>query len=291
MLTPGTQENLEKKFTLSRNNLLAVIAFTCVNIVLALTNADFYFLYSASIPLYFLFLDSVFYTLTDTFSFSSLGIIAAFASVSLYGIFWVLSKNYKGFIIAALAYFSIDVFVTLLLLASMAGDLEVFSIIELLFMGWIMFHLINGTIAWAKMRKLPPLDETMQYGQNNTGTEAGNMGAEQRTIPVAQIPPSAAIRQAAKRGRVLAEYNYNNVDIALKRTTKTTELIVNDMVYAERTGINERKSYTLEANVYNIIITATIEVPPLTTQMISGALPTIYLYVNGALVDTKTRYY
>jgi hypothetical protein len=72
------------------------------------------------------------------------------------------------------------------------------------------------------------------------------------------------------------------------------------MVYAEKTGLHEGKTYILEANVNNAIINATTEI--MTTKeaiakevtekdKIKDFLPTVYLYVNGNLVAEKVRYF
>ena len=286
----NTREQLEKKFNMSRNNLLAVIAFTCINLILALTNSDLYFLFSASIPLILLYLGSEFVWHNGTIMFSAIGIAAAFTSVSLYGVFWILSKNYRAWIIGALVYFSIDILVSLLFLFVLADGIEAFSIIELVFLAWIMYYLITGTVTWSKLRKLPVYDESLLSHQNLIEAEQIKVAAEHRTIPIAQIPPSTAIRRPSKRGKVLASHNYNNVEIIVKRSASVTELIINDMVYAEKTGLHEKESYTLEANVYNVIINATMEIPSLTTQF-KGVLPTLYLYVNGNLTASKVRHY
>ena len=44
------KEELENKYKSSLSNLLLVMAFTAINIVLLVTNADTYFLFSAFIP-------------------------------------------------------------------------------------------------------------------------------------------------------------------------------------------------------------------------------------------------
>jgi len=99
------------------------------------------------------------------------------------------------------------------------------------------------------------------------------------------------IRRPKKGGQILATQNYSNMEIIVKRTYKTTELIVNDMVYAERSGVHEKESYTLDANVYDVIVNVVMDIPSFMTQVQSSTLPTMYLYVNGNLTATKVRYY
>lgn len=151
-----TRAQLEKKYNISRNNLLAVIALTVLNIILALLDTDLFFLFSASIPMYLLYWDSWYSTITGILTFSPIGVTAAFVTVSIYGVFWWLTQKYKGWIIAALVYFSIDVLVSLWLLVFVVDSFDFSFVIEILFMGWIMYSLISGTLAWSRLRELPP---------------------------------------------------------------------------------------------------------------------------------------
>jgi hypothetical protein len=198
------RELLEKKFNTSRNNLLAVIVFTCVNLLLAITETNLYFLFSANIPMYLLYFGSEYSLVSESFSFSSFGIIAAFLSVSIYGVFWYVAKKYRGWIIAALVYFSIDALLLMLFTASLSEEFDFSLIIDLAFTSWIMYYLITGTRAWYKLSKMPPDDESGQGEQIYDGVEQGKADngeivLEEKTIPVAQMPPSIAIRTQPKR--------------------------------------------------------------------------------------------
>ena len=279
----NARAQLERTFSISRNNLLAVLAFTCINLVLALTQSDFFFLFSARIPLILLYIDAYEWT-AGSYDFSMFGIIAAFSAVSLYAIFWGVAKKHRAWIIAALVYFSLDILLTVIFVLAAGVEFEVFSIIEIAFMAWILFYLISGTRAWSKLRKMPLQDESIQF-------EQGYVDPQRNTIPVVYIPPSAGIRRPSKRGQILATQKYSNMEIVVKRALKTTELIINDMVYAEKTGVHEKESYTLNANVYNVIVNVVMDIPSFITQVQSNTLPTMYLYVNGSLVATKVRHY
>ena len=152
------REKLEKKYNTSRGTLFFIIAFTCVNIMLVLLNSGSYFLFSASIPMFFLFLGSELVELNGTISVSIYGVVGAFISVAIYGSIYFLIRNHRAWIIAALVYFSIDVLIkfALFLTVPLLVAARAFSIIELVIMTLIMYRLIIGTIAWSKLRKLPP---------------------------------------------------------------------------------------------------------------------------------------
>jgi len=156
-----TRAQLEKKYNISRNNLLAVIALTVLNIILALLDTDLFFLFSASIPMYLLYWDSWYSTITGILTFSPIGVTAAFVTVSIYGVFWWLTQKYKGWIIAALVYFSIDVFVSVWILIFLIEGFEIALLIEIAFMAWIMYYLIAGTIAWSKLRDLQTQEQAV----------------------------------------------------------------------------------------------------------------------------------
>lgn len=300
----ATRERFEKTFNTSRLNLLFVVIFTSVNVLLTITNSDFHLLFSASIPILLFYTGLEFYELYGNPSFYTIGIIAAFVAIFFYALCWLLSKNRGGWIVVALVYFSIDVLILVGLAFSVAGGISFNMIVEMAFFAWIFYYLISGTRAWYNLKNMPPHDDSEQgqvlQGQffDETVSEAnlGQMVSENtvklsKTIPIAQIPSTIAIRiQNEKKGRILISQNYNNMEILVKRAFGVTELIVNGRVYAEKTGIIEH-SYVLEVNVNNTIINLTMESPPWKVAIEKEALPTMYLYVNGNLLAEKVRYY
>ena len=285
-----TREAITKTYNLARGNLAAVIIFTCINIFLIISNSNLFFLFSASIPIFLLYQGAEFSAWTGSYSFALSGIVLAFAAVSSYAIFWLLTRWHKGWILAALMFFTLDILLLLwLILAFPLPNSGGSVVIELAFRAWIMYYLIIGTRAWYQLKQMPPADEPIydDFGEPITPIAE----SQNRTIPVAQTPPSSPIRHSPKKGRALVSQNYNNMDIVVKRTFGVTELVVDGMVYAEKTGVHEGKPYILEANVNNVIIHATAEIPSVKEQMKTGTLPTTYLYVNGNLVAEKKRYF
>jgi len=219
-----------------------------------------------------------------------LGITAAVLTTSIYVVLWILSKKFKGLIIAALVYFSID---TLILLGITGfvivnGEFEFFIIIEIMFSAWIIYYLISGTVAWAKMRKLPIDQDNINANAEEDDETADNIP---KTIAIAQILPTTALRQASKRGRKLIKANYNNMEIIVSRKLNVTELIVDGTVYAEQTGIREGTSYTLEVNVNGVIINVTTVIPTIKEAFKNETHTKVILYVNGNLLAEKARYF
>ncbi|MCL2526021.1 MAG: hypothetical protein FWE46_03095 [Coriobacteriia bacterium] len=157
----GPRESAEKRFESSRNGLLAVLALTCVNIALVIANFDLFFLFSAYLPMDLLFMGAEFYGAHD-FTFSTLGIIAAFAATSVYGIIWLATKKYRVWMIAALVYFLLDIALSVpWLIGQFAGEFDFTLVIELGFIAWILYYFVTGVIAWYQLKTMPEDDPTL----------------------------------------------------------------------------------------------------------------------------------
>ena len=160
---------LEHKYNAARSNLLLVIVFTVVNIVLLAAKSNLYFLFSASIPYFLTDLGMAlcgmhpdeYYEgigasvefLPNTFFFVML--VLAFITVTLYFLCWLFSKQQRvGWMIFALVLFALDT-LALFFLVGISVD----SIFDILFHGWVLYYLIVGLSAHAKLKKLPPEEE------------------------------------------------------------------------------------------------------------------------------------
>jgi predicted nucleic acid-binding Zn ribbon protein len=157
------------KFEKARNNLLTVIAFTVVNLILIAFDAGINFLFSATLPQYIFQLGKVLDSEIGSSIFTIAGLIVAFITIIPYFIFWILAKRARGLILAALIFFGIDSLILLFLILSMEFNFS--FLLEIVFHGWILYYLINGVIAWFKMRDVNK-DEFMAVLQgiksNNT---------------------------------------------------------------------------------------------------------------------------
>ena len=144
-------------FGTARNNLLLVVAFTFINIMLIAFESDFYLLFSARLPVEILL---AFQSLTPELgaAASTIGMLVALFGVFLYFLCWLLSKRIRAFILVALIFFTTDTVLFLMLIGTliMFGDIDFFVIVAIAFYGWILFYLITGTVAWAKLRGITP---------------------------------------------------------------------------------------------------------------------------------------
>jgi len=139
-----------QKFEKARNNLLAVILFTVVNLFLSAFNADLTFLFSATLPQFVFAVVKAIDPDTGSNIFIIAGLIIAFITIIPYFIFWILARRARGLILAALIYFGMDSFLLIILVLDMESKAS--FLLEIVFHVWILYYLITGVTAWFKMR-------------------------------------------------------------------------------------------------------------------------------------------
>jgi len=159
------RQMLENTVNNTRHNLLLVLAFTVINILLLVSNANSYFLFSAYVPYmlvdYGMYYGGMYpteyygeYLSEVTFlgkGFFGVMLVIAVVVLALYLLCWVFAKkNPKGWLIFALVLFSIDTAVLLLWL-----EISVDLFMDYLFHGWVIVSLAKGLSAMNKLKKLP----------------------------------------------------------------------------------------------------------------------------------------
>ena len=165
-------------YNTARSNLLLVVAFTVVNLVLSLINADVYFLFSATGPQ---FLMGIGLLAEDSLVLTVCAVLA-FLGAGVYLLCWLLSKKHRGWMIVALVLFSLD---TLAALGMLLADTSM--IIDVAIHGWVLFYLITGTSAMVKMKKNPEL-----------AVEPAAIPVDEAVYaPVYQVPAEAAVEVPA----------------------------------------------------------------------------------------------
>jgi hypothetical protein len=169
------REELQRKYNNSRVELLVVLIFTVVNLF-AVSFADRYFLFAATIPM-LLPLFSVGIT-ADPELMTEMGLMAEDATVLLivglvvgliltlpYLFCWIFSKKRVGWMVAALVFFGID---CLFLLVTF--DLSMIP--DILIHAWVMFYLITGVINGFKLKKMPEDEPLPEFGAAEGDTPA-----------------------------------------------------------------------------------------------------------------------
>jgi len=161
----------EQRYKTSRMNLLLVVAFTAVNLLLLITNADSYFLFSAFVP-YFIatvgmlicgrFPEEYYTDGLEEMTFLGDSVFAILLVISavitlLYLLAWLLSsKNRVGWLIFSLVFFSLDTIGMLFI-----NGISVESVMDILFHAWVIYYLVIGIQAHYKLKKLPVEEESV----------------------------------------------------------------------------------------------------------------------------------
>ena len=138
------KNELQKKYSQARSNLLIIIVFTLINIALLFTSSNTMFLFSITIP-YWLTAFAYYLELTSLY-------IVAGAIVLAYAAFWFFSKKHYGWFIPALVFFVLDT----IYLGYMTVDLaEGSNIIDILIHVYVLYYLGAGIYFGRKLKNLP----------------------------------------------------------------------------------------------------------------------------------------
>ncbi len=273
--TNSKPNNLETKYNNSIANLLLVVAFSAVNIVLLLVNADTYFLFSAFIPyfavdygMYFcgMYPEEYYYDVPDMVfedkSLLAITVAVAVVILLIYALCWYLAKKKKiGAVIFALVLFLIDTG-AMLWLTGFSMD----SIFDILIHIWVASYLVIAIVTYFKIKKTPdaPCDELAEAAESSDENAAeGN---------------SAVLRMAEDvKCRVFVEAETMGMHIIFRRVKRTNELVINGCVYDEYVALAEF-AHTLTANVGGHKVEANYD----------GA-SSVKIFVDSELVAKKMR--
>lgn len=230
-------QKLENRYKGSINNLLVIVLFSVVNIVLLVTNANSYFLFSAFIP-YFLadygmyycgmYPEDYYYDVGEMEfldkSYFVYALVIAAVILLVYLLCWFMAKKKKiGWVIAALIFFALD---TAAMLFFMGINMDMFM--DILIHIWVFGYLINAIVVYRKMKKAPEMEEI---------TEEAFVGQDYPQIP----QNSKVLRMAdtdVKSKTFLEAEKFGHV-IVYRRVKTTNELVVDGRVYDEYVALVE----------------------------------------------------
>lgn len=240
---PMTKRELyERNYNNGITNLLLVVAFSVINIVLLVTNADTYFLFSAFVPYCFVDLgmyytgmypEEYYYGIDSAEfldkSFLAVTVVIAAVVVLLYLLCWFFAKKKKiGWVIFAVVMACIDTVAMLIF-----WGIQLDTLVDIIFHAWIIFSLVNAVVTYNKLKKLPE--------------EAVEVIPEEN----AQILQNSTVLRMAdteEKARTLLEAEENGYHVVYRRIKRINELIVNGRVYDEYVALIE-KPHTLTAIV------------------------------------------
>ncbi len=219
----------ENKVRTARANLIVVIAFTVLNILMAAFQAEYYLLFSAQMPLFFVGIGIG----TENTTALIVCTVLAILSVVPYFLCWLFSKKHYGWMIGALCYFAVDCLFLLLFF-------DISLIVDILFHAWIVYYLIIG-IKYGRIlheQKEESFEAAPVY--EGVATEATEIAVEH--TPAAEEAPaggnSLPVRPASvpegTKVKVYVEAEHNGHKISYRRVGKNTEeLVIDETVYAE----------------------------------------------------------
>lgn len=159
-LTP--RQKYESQYKTSTANIILVVAFTAINVVMLIANANSYFLFSAFLPYYAVDLGmylcgkypAEYYYGDEEFfdpSFFAVAVAVAVVMILFYLLCWFMAKKGKSaWMVVALIGFAIDTAAFFAL-----GGFSEDGIIDVVFHVWVIVSLIMGVTAKSKLKKLP----------------------------------------------------------------------------------------------------------------------------------------
>lgn len=148
-----SKENLLRRMASARHSLLLIMIFTVVNMVMAVLDANTYFLFSLSVPYYL----SALGILMDggaVGTFAVTGLVIGAAILVVYLLCWLLSKKKQGWLTAALVLMVLDT-AALALFTFTLFDNPAVNLVDFLLHGWMIWDLVKGVSAAGKLKKLP----------------------------------------------------------------------------------------------------------------------------------------
>ena len=160
----NSREYLLRQVANGRYSLLLIVILTVVNLIMTILDTNTYFLFSASVPYYLVFVGmgiengfvdgawNVKGTLTYT------GLVIALVIVAVYLLCWLLSKERAGWLTAALVLFIIDT-VALVVITFALYDSPMGKLVDFLLHIWAIVELVQGVRGSKKLKALPPAEE------------------------------------------------------------------------------------------------------------------------------------
>ena len=241
---PAEEMLLQSRYDGARKNLFLVVVFSLINLVLLAVNSFTYFLFSASIPYILLseikYLCGMFPEEFYDFDYAEalffprvlfwIALVVAVLIVAFYVLCFFLSgKNRVGWLIAALAFFTLDT-VAMFLYYGISSDM----IMDIVFHAWVIVSLSVGIYAHFKRKKLmeswTDVERTSgEWGEGDDAIEQGVPGDS----------PARGMADLNAKYRILLQTEQFGHTVIYRRVGKTNELVIDGKVYDEYTASME----------------------------------------------------
>lgn len=269
----NTLEAHIKRYSSARNDLLAMILLTVINIVMMFFGSESMMLFSASIP-YFAVGSGYWYDDREVLVF---GIVIAVVSIALYLLCWFMSKKKYQWLIVASALFAIDTAAMLWLYIS-SGDISS-GIFDIVIHAFVLYYLVVGIITGKKLKELKANENTLGEGIAEKNASELTYSEETEDNEAVEDIDSRYLRRAETdvKFRVLAEAEAEGHRIIYRRVKRTNELVIDGYVYDEIEMLVETP-HILKATIGGKLIEAGI-----------GNTSVSFISVNGEKVAKKVR--
>ena len=139
-----------QKYAGARANLLFMIILSAVDILLIALQIPFYFPFSSSFSYFSVTQGLGMYLQTGAIGYLLVGAAIAVVILLPFLLSWVFSKKHVGWMIAALALFSLD---TVFLIVTMILFPTFSSIVDILLHAWVLYELILGVVFGLRLKK------------------------------------------------------------------------------------------------------------------------------------------
>lgn len=222
----------------ARADLWILLALSTVNVIFALLGSDTYFLFSNFVSYLAAVYARAFYDYTWDPVYLVIGILIALVILVAYLLCCLLSKKKRGWLMAALALFSVD---TAVMLIYYIVELSVTDILT-----DILDFVFHGLVLWILIAGVRRSREAMEEAN---APEPLPMNTEFYDASQGDVPNTPALGQPAEgKHRVLLSAVYGSHEIEVRRSHGLTELIVDGRVYGREEGVME-SGYTISARV------------------------------------------
>ena len=143
MVQKGSQAYYERQTAMGRSTLLVVLCLTAANLLLLLSNTNFYLLFSASVPYYLTILArgydlAAHGAVNQAYTWIAVGISAVV--LGAYLACWLLSRKNPTWLTVGLVLFVVDTVCLALLCRLVFGGFSE-SILDFVMHGWVIYEL------------------------------------------------------------------------------------------------------------------------------------------------------
>lgn len=150
---------LQRRVTLSRNNLLLMTILTVINIAAYWFNTSFILPYSAFLPYTIIDFATFFTAESQDSTLLIMGVIISALLILLYFLGYFLSKHKPKWLVFMLSMYIFDT-VAMIFIFTSVFYFSPIMIIDVLFHVWVLYYLVSGVLANRKLQTLS--DEVLE---------------------------------------------------------------------------------------------------------------------------------